>query len=110
MYLFPFVAPSPPNNVMATASSSTSINVTWSAPSISNGNITSYTVTFYETNIGSSSSNFIRTVTADTFSLHLLNLAIFTSYTISVQASTVAPSSPSTLVTVETLQDGEIIL
>ena len=93
---------------MATAASSTSINVTWSIPSVLNGNIVGYTVTFYETNMGSS-INTTRMVNAGTFNFQLLNLAIFTNYTVFVQASTVALSSPSNSVEVETLQDGETL-
>ena len=90
---------------MATAASSTSINVTWSAPSVLNGIIVGYTVTFYETNVRSST----RMVNSGTFNFQLLNLAIFTNYTVFVQASTVALSSPSNSVEVETLQDGETV-
>ena len=93
---------------MATAASSTSINVTWSVPSVANGIIVGYTVTFYESNMGSS-INSIRMVNADTFNLLLLNLSIFTNYTVFVQASTVALSSPSISVEVETLPDGETV-
>ena len=99
-----FVAPSAPNNVIATASSSTSITVTWAAPSMPNGVIRRYTVTYYRSGVGISDARRVDVTTSTR--AELSGLSIFTNYTISVQAFTVSLGGSSS-VTRRTNEDGE---
>ena len=91
---------------MATAVSFNSITVTWSEPSMPNGEIRRYNITYYETN--DESSNSITLEVSDVFrrTQQLRNLDPFTSYTIIVYAFTGAgigqPSDPVTVQTNET--------
>ena len=91
-------APKPPANVKATATTSTSILVTWTGPTN-----TKYFVTFYPTNVGISEtvSELVSSTRAE-----LINLKKFTTYTIFVQTLTFMLSEPSNVVMETTLEDG----
>ena len=101
--------PSPPLDVMATVTSSTTINVTWSEPSVFNGIIRHYVITFYETSKGTS-SNITQQVNPNLSSVQLSSLTIYTNYTIFVQAVTVARSQPSNSITIQTDEDGKNVI
>ena len=95
----------PPLNFVATADSSTSMVLIWEAPLIyeRNGIIISYTVTLVS---GGNSSTF---VTSDEM-LTLGRLRPFTSYMLTVSASTSVGSGPSTVtITVTTPEDGKTV-
>ena len=91
---------------MATAISFNSITVTWSEPSIPNGDIRRYNITYYETN--DESSNNITLEVSDVLGRtgQLTGLDPFTNYTIIVHAFTGAgigqPSDPLIVQTSET--------
>ena len=91
---------------MATAVSFNSITVTWSEPSMPNGEIRRYNITYYETN--DESSNSITLEVSDVLgrTQQLMDLDPFTNYTIIIHAFTGAgigqPSDPVTVQTDET--------
>ena len=89
---------------MATASSSTSITVAWTEPSMPNGIIRHYIVTHYRSVIGMSDAQQV-TITSGT-TAELTDLDVFTNYTIFVQAVTVAAGEMGGPVTVITSEDG----
>ena len=89
---------------MAEASSSTSITVTWTEPSMPNGVIRRYNVTYFRTANGMSD---MQQVSVTTTTAELSGLDIFTSYTIFVEAFTVAVGAASDTVTEVTNEDGK---
>lgn len=102
---YPFfpIAPSAPINAMATAISSTSVNVTWTEPSMPNGIIRGYMITYDRFDEEMLQLN---VSTVPTTAL-LTDLDIFTNYTIFVQAFTIVLGERSNLVTVQTNEDGK---
>ena len=79
----------PPVNVAATATSSTSIRVTWSKATVTNGNNNisiRYYVTFYPTSVGLTGSKGVLVTTGA--STQLENLKESTTYTIFIQSLT----------------------
>ena len=91
---------------MATASSSTSITVTWTAPSMPNGVIRRYIVNYYRSRLGIFDSRQIDVTTGTR--VVLSGLDIFTSYSIFVQAFTnVLGRADSNPVTQRTNEDGQ---
>ena len=104
----PLTAPSAPLNVTANNASSTSISVNWTAPSIPRGIITSYTITYYITQNGPSSSAMVDEEDGSATSTVIRDLMKYTNYTVFVQASTsVGIGDSSDVVTVVTDEDGE---
>ena len=101
------VAPSEPNDVTAVATSSTSVTVTWTEPSMPNGLIRRYIITYYRTDSGLTDSQEVNITSNDTTTAVLSGLDIFTNYTIFVEAVTVATGDMSERVTVMTDEDGE---
>ena len=101
------LAPSSPRNVIAMATSSTSINVTWTESEMLNGNIRYYNVTFFSTDDGIS-ENITQQVNSP--NIQLFDLEAFTNYTMFVQAFTVALSPQSGSVTEQTFEDGNMIV
>ena len=101
-------APSAPDSIAAEASSSTSVTVNWTEPATANGIIRHYNVTYYRTDVGISDAQQV-TVTSDT-TTELSDLEIFTSYSIFVEAVTVAVGAASNTVTVRTSEDGKSAL
>ena len=91
---------------MATAVSFNSITVTWSEPSMPNGEIRRYNFTYYETNDGSSNNITLEVNDVLGRTQQLMGLDPFTNYTIIVHAFTGAgigqPSDPFTVQTNET--------
>ena len=100
------IAPSPPTNIMATAISFNTITVTWSEPSMPNGEIRRYNITYYKTNDGSSNNITLEVSDISGRSQQLTDLDPFTNYTIIVHAFAGAgigqPSDPVTVQTNET--------
>ena len=94
---------------MATAASSTTVNVTWTVPDMPNGNIRYYLVSYYRTELGSTDTQILNTSSPDT-DAQLSDLEIFTPYTVFVQAFTVALGERSDLATVVTDEDGKLIV
>ena len=90
---------------MAMSSSSTSINVTWTKPSMPNGLIRRYIVTYYRTDSGLSDMQEVNITSTTT--TQLSGLDIFTNYTIFVEAVTVARGSMSEMVIEMTNEDGK---
>ena len=90
----------------ATAISSTSILVNWSAPIITNGNIRYYYIVFYSTKLGISEK--MTELVSSGMSTQLINLMKSTNYTIFVRAFTVAFSAPSDSVSERTHDNGII--
>lgn len=106
--LSPLTAPSAPLSVTANNASSTSISVSWSPPSIRRGTITSYTITYYITGDGPSSSAIVVEDDGSATSTVIEDLMKYTNYTVFVQASTsVGIGDSSDMVTVFTDEDGE---
>ena len=99
-------APSAPINVMATAVSFNTITVTWSEPSMPNGEIGRYNITYYETNDGSSDNITLEVSDVSGRTQQLTDLDPFTNYTIIIHAFTGAgigqPSDPLIVQTNET--------
>eukprot|EP00731_Ephydatia_muelleri_P029842 Em0021g365a len=95
-------APSPPLNVMAYNTSSTSIMVTWQPPLTPNGIIRGYQVNYFVTGGNGATSVVDTNVTDRTV---LTGLSIYTTYTIFVRAKTVTLGDNSTSVMVSTNED-----
>ena len=95
-------APTPPVNVMGVATSSTSIQVTWSEPARSNGVVRYYEV-FYRPR---DETDLTLRVTSPRKSVLLENLKTYTFYVILVRAYTVEVGENSSSIIVRTLQNG----
>ena len=90
----------PPRQVSIVAESSTSINISWSAPSTPNGVITEY-----QLQCSGGGQVFNRTVMETTTTLS--GLLPYTNYSCSITAHTSAGGGPAATTSVTTLQDGE---
>ena len=95
------LAPNPPQNVGASVINSTTVEVTWDPPSITNGILRYYTVVY-----GSSDDMEMMEVNSSDVTVLVSGLDPFTNYTFYVLAITVAPSEPSDSVTVRTDEGG----
>jgi len=100
-----FVAPNPPQDVRGLSVNSTTVEVTWNQPSITNGNLRYYTVVY-----GSSNDTEMMEVNSSDVTVLVSGLDPFTNYTFYVLAVTVAPSEPSDSVTVRTDEGGTYLL
>ena len=119
-------APSPPENISASVINSTTVEVTWDPPSITNGILRYYTVVYgssddlemmevntndvttsgMEQDIGSV-QKMVMEVNSTNITVLISGLNPFTNYTFYVLAVTVTPSEPSDNVTVLTDEAGE---
>ena len=97
-----FIAPSPSQNISATVVNSTTVEVTWDPPSITNGILRYYTVVY-----GSSDDMEMMEVNSSDVTVLVSELDPFTNYTFYVLAVTVTPSEPSDNVTVLTDEAGK---
>ena len=107
LYLFHIVPSSPPDNVVATAESSTSIQVNWEeVPAIDqNGIITQYEV-MYEPCDGQTATQSMTTLNT---SILLNNIQEYADYNITVRAYTSLGEGPISTVTVKSLEDGGFV-
>ena len=96
------LAPVPPENVLASVINSTTVEVTWDPPSITNGILRYYTVVY-----GSSDDMEMMEVNSSDVTVLVSGLDPFTNYTFYVLAVTITPSEPSDSVTVITDEGGE---
>ena len=96
------LAPVPPENVLASVINSTTVEVTWDPPSITNGILRYYTVVY-----GSSDDMEMMEVNSSDVTVLVSGLDPFTSYTFYVLAVTITPSELSDNVTVLTDEGGE---
>ena len=101
MYLS--VAPTPPQNILASVINSTTVEVTWDPPSITNGILRYYTVVY-----GSSTDMEMMEVNSSDVTVLISRLDPFTTYTFYVIAVTVTPSEASDNVTIQTNEAGKI--
>ena len=99
------LAPYPPQNVGVSSINSTTVEVTWDPPSITNGILRYYTVVY-----GSSDDMEMMEVNSSDVTVLVSGLDPFTNYTFYVLAVTVAPSEPSDNVTVVTDEAGRYIM
>ena len=93
---------------MTEAASSTSVNVTWSPPSMPNGIIRRYQVTYTRNDVMDAAIQMTNTSGPDTM-IQLSGLERFANYAITVQGFTVALGDTSDPVSVRTNEDGESI-
>ena len=118
-------APSPPENISASVVNSTTVEVTWDPPSITNGVLRYYTVVYGSSddmemmevntsdvttsgmgqNIGSGQM-MVMEVNSTNLTVLISGLDPFTNYTFYVLAVTITPSEPSDSVTVLTDEAG----
>ena len=98
---FYYIAPNPPQNISAKAVNSTTVEVTWDPPSITNGILHYYTIMY-----GSSDDMEMMEVNSSGVTMLVSRLDPFTNYTFFVLAVTIAPSEPSDTVTVLTDEAG----
>ena len=96
-----FIAPNPPQNITASVINSTTVEVTWDPPHITNGILRYYTVVY-----GSSYDMEMMEVNSSDVTVLVSGLDPFTNYTFYVLAITVAPSEASDRVTVTTPESG----
>ena len=101
--------PSAPLAVVAEAASSTSVNVTWSPPSMPNGIIRRYQVTYTRNDVMDATIQMTDTSGPATL-IQLSGLERFADYTITVRGFTVALGEESDAVTVRTNEDGKLYL
>jgi len=96
-----YTAPNPPQNIRASVINSTTVEVTWHPPSITNGILRYYTVVY-------SSSDGMEMMEVNSSDVTVLVSALdpFTNYTFYVLAVTVAPSEASDSYTVLTDEAG----
>ena len=99
-------APSAPLAVVAEAASSTSVNVTWSPPSMPNGIIRHYQVTYTRNDVMDAAIQMTGTSGPATM-IQLSGLERFANYTITVRGFTVALGDASGQVTIMTNEDGK---
>ena len=90
---------------MAQSTSSTSINVTWTEPSMLHGIIRHYNVSYYRRDVGLSD---VQQVTVNSTTAVLFGLDPYTEYDIYVEAATVDVGDQSSIVTVRTNEDGKL--
>ena len=90
---------------MAEAASSTSVNVTWSPPSMPNGIITRYQVTYTRNDVMNAANT-----SGPATMIQLSGLEKFTNYTIAVRGFTDALGEESDPVSVRTNEDGKLYL
>lgn len=101
------LAPSAPLNVLLSTLSPEAVSVSWSPPSMSNGVVTSYRVTYFPTvDGGRGSAATVNTSTGLQLSLNVTGLEPFTNYTVVVAAMTEFLGSESDPVTVRTAEAG----
>ena len=108
LYLFHVAPSSPPDNVVATAESSTSIQVSWEeVPAIDqNGIITQYEV-MYEPSDGQTATQSMTTLNT---SILLNNIQEYANYNITARAYTSLGEGPfSTAVTIKSLENGAFV-
>ena len=91
---------------MAEAASSTSVNVTWSPPSMPNGIIRRYQVTYTRNDVMDAAMQMMNTSGPAT-KIQLSGLERFANYNITVRGFTVALGEASDTATVRTNEDGE---
>ena len=101
IYFFVYAAPTPPQNVRNLSFNSTTVEVTWDPPSITNGILRYYTVVY-----GSSDDMEMMEVNSSDVTVLVSGLDPFTNYTFYVLAVTVAQSEPSNNLTVLTSESG----
>ena len=99
-------APSAPLAVVAEAASPTSVNVTWSPPSMPNGIIRHYQVTYTRNDVMDAALQMTNT-SGPAIVIQLSGLERFANYTITVRGFTVALGEASAPVSVRTNEDGE---
>jgi len=112
-FILHIIAPHPPENVSALVVNSTTVEVTWDPPSITNGILRYYTVLYgssddmemmevnsSDVTLSGSGEDICSGISIGSISLLVSVLDPFTSYTFYVLAVTVAPSEPSDNVTV----------
>ena len=99
-------APSAPLAVVAEAASSTSVDVTWSPPSMLNGIIRRYQVTYTRNGVMDAAIQMTDTSGPATM-IQLSGLERFANYNITVQGFTVALGEASDPVPVRTNEDGK---
>ena len=99
--IFCTVPAGPPRQVMIIAENSTSITVSWSAPSTPNGVITEY-----QLQCSGHVQVFNRTVKGSQTATTLSGLLPYTNYSCNITAHTSAGGGPSTTVNIATAQDG----
>ena len=118
-HLYIFAVPSSPQNfsLSAVAGSPSQLSVSWSAPIPKNGIITGYSVycntsanqSYPEQVIGSNVPNIRSVVNGTTLAVTLTGLNPYTQYSCYVIANTsVGQGSPSTILTVQTAQSGNV--
>jgi len=100
-HLHVFLAPSQPQNIRGSTINSTTVEITWDPPSISNGIIRYYTVVY-----DSSDDMEMTEVNSSDVTVLVSGLDPFTNYTFYVLAVTVAPSEPSDNFTLLTNEAG----
>ena len=100
--MFLYLAPSSPQNFGASVINSTTVEVTWDPPSITNGVLRYYTVVY-----GRSDDMEMMEVNSSDVTVLVSGLDPFTNYTFYVLAVTITPSQPSDNVTVLTDEAGE---
>ena len=92
----------PPRQVFFIAETSTSLNITWSAPTTPNGVITEY-----QLQCSSDNTIFTWAVMGSQTTTTLSGLLPYISYSCSITAHTSAGGGPAATTSVTTLQDGE---
>ncbi len=105
------VSSSPPLDVQVMTAGPTSLNVTWKPPREIdiNGILTNYTIEYYIIDEESSSRN-SSIIPSTVFNLLLESLDNFTTYNVSVLASTLVGRGPSNERTQTTAENGELSL
>ena len=111
-----FTVPSSPQNfsLSSVAGSPFQLSASWSAPIPKNGIITGYSVycntsanqSYPEQVIGSNVPTIISVVNGTTLAVTLTGLNPYTRYSCYVTANTLGQGSPSTILTVQTVQSG----
>lgn len=104
-----FSAPSEPINVRAVDSSNMSITVSWTVPSMPNGVIRGYIVSYFISDLGIRNMS-QQNVTADKTTTEIVGLGAFTNYTVFVEGFTVVVGARSDAITVVTNEGGKIML
>ena len=86
------------------------INITWSAPLLPNGEITSYSVTVYRTDDSTEDVVYSNANLTATSVTPLVMVSAFTDYTVTVAASTSAGQGETVSLTIQSPQAGKCII
>ena len=103
MLKWSITVPGPPTNFIVVDTTSTSVQISWSVPSVTNGIILYYTVVY------SNTTHIVETVYSDvTFQSNITSLNEYTVYNFTIYANTSAGAGPTVFTEERTDEDRKL--